>query len=170
MINNKKELYLSEEQKQDFSDLLNDLAKYIKQAEQQEWINTEVDEKLAELSNKMKWINTIKEAKKLLENVEKELAALKDYKQFKELLTTLEEKVEVLRRKYTTLLKKELNNLQQLVVSESNISPDQIRKQAEKWRKKASNKIEKWIVAKLAQWNGWIAHIAQKALWNDKYS
>ena len=164
MTNNKEKLF-SKEQKQDFSDLLIDLAKDIKQAEQKEWISTEVDEKLAELSNKMEWINTIEDAKKLLEDVEKELAALKEYKQFKELLTTLEEKVEDLRKKYTTPFKKELNDLQKSVISDSNISPEQIKKQAKIWREKASNEIEKWIVAKLAQWNGWIARIAQKALW-----
>jgi chromatin segregation and condensation protein Rec8/ScpA/Scc1 (kleisin family) len=118
-----------------------------------------------ELSDKMDWINTIDDAKKLLEDVEKEIAALKEYKQFKELLSTLEEKVEELRKKYTQPFKKELADLQKKVVTDSNISPEQIKKQAKIWRENAKKEIEEWIVAKLAQWNGWIARIAQKALW-----
>ena len=163
MANNNEKL-LSKESKQDFSDLLIDLAKNIKQAEKKEWINTEIEEKLAKLSNKMEWISTIEDAKELLEDVEKELATLKEYKQFKELLATLKEKVEDLRKKYTKPFKKELNDLQQSVISESNISPEQIKKQAKKWRELASKKIEDWIVVKLAQWTGLIARIAKASL------
>jgi alpha-D-ribose 1-methylphosphonate 5-triphosphate diphosphatase PhnM len=154
---------ITEQEKNDFKELLTELSFNIKIIEKKEWKTTEVDEHLMDLSMKIENINTTEQANDFLNEIQLELSALKDYSEFKNILSSLEKKVDELKNKYAQYTKKELNNLQQTVLDKSKLTKEQIILKANIWRKKASSKIKNGIVAKLAQRNDWIWKIAQKA-------
>jgi len=162
---NNSEKPLSMHQKKDLKDLLEDLSSQIKSREEVNWVNTPVDEKLLKMSKKVDTLLTEKEAKEFLDDVKEELAVLREYQNFEELLWKLERKVDKLRETFTHKIKKEIANLQKEILDGNNLTPEQMLVKARLWRKTAANEIEKWIVAKLAQREDWIWRLAKKALW-----
>ena len=158
-----KEKLVSNEQKDELKDLLEDLASSIKSKEEVSGIDTEVDEKILALSSQIESLKTQNEFEWLLNEVKEELQVLKEYKAFKELLTKLEKKVDQLTQKVTSSTKKQIQSFAKregLILD----NPKLAKKLANEWRSKAASEIEKGIVAKLAERDDWIWKLAKKAL------
>jgi len=161
-----REKLLSNEQKDDLRDLLWKISEQIKAKEEVKHIETGVDEKLLKISKKIDNLTTKQEAKNFLDEVKEELAVLKEYQAFKELLWNLERKVDEIKEQYTKKVKDKIAQFkqQEWLPDLNNLTPEQMVKLADKWRKNAANEISDWIVAKLAQREDWIGKIAKKAL------
>jgi len=159
-----REKLLSNEQKDDLKGLLEDLSWQIKSKEEVAWIDVSVDEKLLKMSQKIDTLLTEKEAKDFLDDVKEELAVLREYQNFKELLWKLERKVDEIEKQYTSKVKTKIADLQKEVLDKNNLTPKQMKELARQGRKNAANEISDWIVAKLAQREDWIGKIAKKAL------
>ena len=161
-----REKLLSNEQKDDLRDLLWKISEQIKAKEEVKHIETGVDEKLLKISKKIDNLTTKQEAKNFLDEVKEELAVLKEYQAFKELLWNLERKVDEIKEQYTKKVKDKIAQFkqQEWLPDLNNLTPEQMVKLADKWRKNAANEISDWVVTKLAQRDDWIGKIAKKAL------
>jgi len=155
-----KEKLLSQEQKSNLKDLLNELAWQIKAKEEISGVDTKVDDKILSLSAKVENLETESDANELLNELKDDLVVLKEYNQFKEILKKLEAQVEKIKSQYTQKTKKELSSLEKQINPE-NLTPEQLKKLADKWRKQAAKNVW-WIVTELAKRDDWIWKLAQK--------
>ena len=155
---------LSSYEKAEIKSMLEDMANNIKSKEEISWINVELDEKILSLSGRVDELQTKEELNDFLNDLDTELAVLKEYQAFKELLAKLEQKVDNLRKKVIWNTKKELWNFAQKICFDTK-DPNVLYQMADIWRKNAVKEIEQWIVVKLAQRDDWIGRLAKKALW-----
>jgi thermostable 8-oxoguanine DNA glycosylase len=156
---------LSPEEKQDIKALLEDFSSQIKSKEETSWIDTNLDEKLANISAKVDKLETKSEAEQLLDGLKKELSVLNEHNELKDLLRRFELKLEEEKQKYLRSYKDEFSSLKnQVIKNKLPSTPEEIKQVANEGRKNALAQIEKWIVAKLAQRDDWIGKLARKAL------
>ncbi len=153
---------ITQQDKNDFKKLLEDMALSIKKEEKSSNKTTEVDENILKLSSKIESISTQKEASDFLNEIQDELWALKEYSEFKNILSSLEKKVDELKDKYSQNIKSKLTDLQKDIFDNNNLTKEQLLKKADEWRKQASSNIKNWIVSKLAQRDDWIWRLAKK--------
>jgi hypothetical protein len=90
---------LSQNDKEEVKSMLEEIASNIKSKEEVSGNDIKLDEKLLLLSGKVDKIQTKEELNDFLNEVDVELAVLKEYQAFKELLAKLEKRVDELRKK-----------------------------------------------------------------------
>jgi len=154
---------ITQQEKADFKKLLDDMAQSIKKEEKLSNKTIQVDENIKKLSSKIESLSTQKEASDFLNEIQDELWALKEYSEFKNVLSDLEKKVEELKDKYSKNIKSKLTDLEKDIFDKNNLTKEQLLKKANEGRQKASNKIKNWIISKLAQRDDWIWRLAKKA-------
>ena len=154
---------ITQQEKDDFKKLLDDMAQSIKKEEKLSNQTVQIDENILKLSSKIETLSTQKEASDFLDEIQDELWALKEYSEFKNILSDLEKKVDDLKDKYSQNVKNKLTDLEKDIFDKNNLTKEQLLKKAAEWRKQASNKIKNWIISKLAQRDDWIWKLAKKA-------
>ena len=154
---------ITQQEKNDFKKLLEDMASSIRNEEKLSNKTTEVDENILKLSSKIESLSTQKEASDFLNEIQSELWALKEYSEFKNILSDLEKKVDELKDKYSQNVKTKLTDLQKDIFDKNNLTKEQLLIKANEWRQKSAKKIWEWIVSKLAQRDDWIWKLAKKA-------
>jgi len=154
---------ITQQEKDDFKKLLDDMAQSIKKEEKLSNQTVQIDENILKLSSKIETLSTQKEASDFLDEIQDELWALKEYSEFKNILSDLEKKVDELKDKYSQNVKNKLTDLEKDIFDKNNLTKEQLLKKAAEWRKQASNKIKNWIISKLAQRDDWIWKLAKKA-------
>ncbi len=154
---------ITQQEKNDFKKLLEDMASSIRNEEKLSNKTTEVDENILKLSSKIESLSTQKEASDFLNEIQCELWALKEYSEFKNILSDLEKKVDELKDKYSQNVKTKLTDLQKDIFDKNNLTKEQLLIKANEWRQKSAKKIWEWIVSKLAQRDDWIWKLAKKA-------
>ncbi len=157
-----------ESKKQSIKDLLNNMAEQISNKEQKSGNFTEIDESLQKLYSEIDWVKTEEQLKDFLSDVKDELDSLKlntEYKEYKDMLDDLENELEILQKDEIENFKKQIAQVQKNIADAKKLTPKQLIEKAKEGRQKASDSIEKWIVAKLAQRNDWIGKLAKKAMW-----
>jgi len=154
---------ITNEDKENFKKLLEDMALSIKNEEKSSDKITEVDKNISKLSLKVENLSTKEEANDLLNEIQDELWVLKEYSEFKNILLSLEKKVDELKNKYSQSVKNKLTKLEEHIIDKNNLTKEQLLAKAKEWRTKASNNIGKWIVSKLEQRDDWIWRLAKKA-------
>ena len=147
---NNKEKILTENEKNEYKDLLSELSSSIKNAElNQKELN--LYEKLTLLSRKIDKLWTKEQAYDFLDEVKNELQPLKEYAEYKKLFGDLERKVEDFEKQVKKHTKVQLSNLENDIIKTNlNLTKEQILSKADEWRKKAKNEMS-WIVSMLAK-------------------
>jgi len=154
---------LTSKEKNKYKNLLSDLSKSIKNNEKLNHKKNQVDKKLEWLAWKIDTIKTQEQAHNLLDDVKKELQALKEYSEYNELSKKLEWKIEDFEKQVKSTTQQQLWKLQQNVITTNpELTKEQILSKADKWRKKATKEVS-WIVARLAKKWGFLWKLAQLA-------
>ncbi len=154
---------LTPEKKNDYKELLLNLSSSIKEKETLTSDEIKIDENLDSLSLKLDSLSTQEQANELLDDVKKELQALKEYWEYKDLSEQLEWKIEDFEKKTKNITKQKLWELQKNIYETNpNLTKEQIITKANKWRQKSSEEIS-WIVWSLSKKKGWIWKLARKA-------
>ena len=151
---------LTPEQQKDIKDLLNEFASEIENLK-----NEEIKNKLNQLKEEV-WELDQTNINNFFDELKSELKILKDYAEYKNVVSNLEKKLSKIEKEILQPTKDELSNLQKKVKKINNIENltlEEIKELADKWRRKHSNQI-KWIVEKLASRSDFIWKIAKKAL------
>ena len=162
-----------ESEKNKVRSLLENMANEIKAKEETNWNDTKIDDMLLEFSQNAEKITTKEELDSFLNKISEQIAekeisdelAKEEYQQFKELLRKLDEELEQIKKTHIQKTQKKLSNLQKWILDANNLTPAQLKALAKKWREKAANSIDEWIVSKLAERDDWIWTIARKASW-----
>lgn len=149
---------LTPEQKNEIKQLLNEFAQEISDLN-----NDNIKSSLDHLKEEVSDLN-FKNVKDFLDDFKAELNILKEYTEYKNIVTKLEQKIDKIEKEIINPTKDELANLQKHIRQTKdieNLSPEEIKKLAQEGRKKHSQEIT-GIVEKLAQRDDWIGKIARK--------